>query len=619
MKRLALALEQARSTRSRLAKESALAAALSAIAREPGDEDGVGLATAARLVVGRTLPVGDGRSLGVGGSLLMEIAERQTGYSRAVLWACARRTGDFGEALGLLAERDASARARAGVPLRELAGIFERLASVSHRARKFTILEGLLARSAPLEIKYIVKVILGSLRTGALGGVMEGAIARAFELPVEEVRRAGALVTDPGELAILARDGRTAEARLRVGRPVAYMLATPMETLAQPIDPALYVVEDKLDGVRTQVHKHGSDVAVFARGLDPVTSAFPEVVEAFRFVPGSVALDGELIATHPSGRPRPFQALQARLRRVAPTRAMIEETRVVFVAFDLLSDGHEDLLGLPWSERRKRLEAFAAERGPRDAFALNPYRRVVSRDAEPLAALLDREFEDVRRRGHEGLVLKRADAAYEAGRRGQSWIKVKRALATLDVVITAAEEGHGRRAGVLSDYTFAVWRGDDLVNVGKAYSGLTDVEIDAMNRRLRASTTERRGGVRLVRPEIVLEIAFDGIQRSARHKSGFALRFPRIVRVRDDKRPADADRLTQVEALFAAQVESGHREEQAEPPEEEGARPELAAKSTAKKSAKTGRKAKKGDASRQLSLFERDEGRGDGGENGRDR
>ncbi|MGH7295486.1 MAG: hypothetical protein ACRELB_11160, partial [Polyangiaceae bacterium] len=176
-----------------------------------------------------------------------------------------------------------------------------------------------------------------------------------------------------------------------------------------------------------------------------------------------------------------------------------------------------------------------------------------------------------RARGHEGLVLKRADAPYDAGRRGQAWIKVKRASATLDVVVVAAEEGHGKRAGVLSDYTFAVWRGEagaadeELVPIGKAYSGLTDEEIDAMTRRLDALTLERRGGVRVVRPQIVLEVAFDGLQRSSRHASGFAMRFPRIARIRDDKTPAEADRMETVEALFAAQVASGHREQAARP------------------------------------------------------
>jgi len=201
----------------------------------------------------------------------------------------------------------------------------------------------------------------------------------------------------------------------------------------------------------------------------------------------------------------------------------------------------------------------------------------------------------VRRRGHEGLLLKKSDSPYDAGRRGQAWIKVKRAFATLDVVVTAAEEGHGRRAGVLSDYTFGVWRGDEIVNVGKAYSGLTDVEIDDLTQRFKALTLERRGGVRLVKPEIVLEIAFDGIQRSTRHKSGFALRFPRIVRIREDKRPTLADRLSAVEALFTSQLETGHREEAAPEP----------AETPAKNATRTSRARgpRKKTAEGQLSLF----------------
>jgi len=187
----------------------------------------------------------------------------------------------------------------------------------------------------------------------------------------------------------------------------------------------------------------------------------------------------------------------------------------------------------------------------------------VTNPATALSSLeaIDAAFEAARGRGHEGLVLKRADAPYDAGHRGQAWLKVKRAHATLDCVVVGAEEGHGRRAGVLSDYTFAVWRGDDeLATVGKAYSGLTDGEIDGMTRRLEEITIERIGGFRRVRPEVVLEVAFDGVQRSSRHASGFALRFPRIVRIRDDKQPEEADRVEAVQALFDAQVATGHRE-----------------------------------------------------------
>jgi DNA ligase-1 len=255
---------------------------------------------------------------------------------------------------------------------------------------------------------------------------------------------------------------------------------------------------------------------------------------------------------------------------------------------------------------------------------LNPYEPLLEgggeEELEPaeLTALLDRAFDLARGRGQEGLVLKRIDAPYDAGRRGQAWIKVKKAFATLDVVVTAAEEGHGKRAGQLSDYTFAVWSApaDDpatdapreLANVGKAFSGLSDEDIDTMGRVFERSTIEKYGGVRLVRPEVVIEVAFDGIQRSKRHKSGFALRFPRILRFRPDKNAADADTLATVEALFRSQLESGHREENAEPevlspaPVTEAKTPPRTTKTATKK--KSGTAAKGAAASRQLGLFD---------------
>jgi DNA ligase-1 len=425
-------------------------------------------------------------------------------------------------------------------------------------------------RMPPLETKYLCKALGGGMRIGAQEGVVEGAIARAFGLPLERVRKAAALVTDVGDLALLARDGRLAEAHLTVGRPVAFMLATPIETIATAIDAPAYVLEDKIDGVRAQVHRTAAgEVAIFARGLDRVTPAFPEIADALRAAPSAVVLDCEIVAVAPSGRPRPFQALQPRLKKSRPSAADLAEARIVLVAFDLLADGSGPLLERPWSERRARLEAFASSLGASEALRVNPVAPVPPHESFDHA--LDAAFTAARARGHEGLVLKRADALYEAGRRGQAWIKVKRAHATIDAVVVAAEEGHGRRAGVLSDYTFAVWQDGELLPVGKAYSGLNDDEIDAMTRRLEEITVERRGGLRLVRPEVVLEVAFDGVQRSARHASGFALRFPRIVRVREDKAPVDADRIDTVQALFDAQVASGHREHGAR-----GRRPERA-------------------------------------------
>ncbi|MDP9035305.1 MAG: hypothetical protein M3O50_10900 [Myxococcota bacterium] len=584
MRHLAAALELARTSRSRIAKEEAIACALASIAR---DENAAALAMAARLAAGRTLAVGDGRTLGVGWSLVLDLVCDATGFDAEVVVACARKTGDLGEAFGLLARRAPGAHDRVGLRLEAVGRLADALASEGSRAGKRALLDAAFAVATPLETKYLCKALGGGLRIGAQDGVVEGAISRAFGAPLESVRRAAALVTDLGALAVLAHQRRLGEARLLIGRPLAFMLATPIESLAIVIDPAAYVLEDKLDGVRAQAHRTAAgSVAIFARGLDRLTDAFPEIVSALTGAHGPAVLDGEIIAIAPSGRPRPFQALQPRLKKSPPSADELTQARVALVVFDLLADASGPLLGLPWSERRKRLESLLEGIGPHDTLRLNAATAIPT--GLPVEGALEAAFVAARARGHEGLVLKRADAPYEAGRRGHAWIKVKRAHATLDVVVVAAEEGHGSRAGVLSDYTFAVWRGEELVPVGKAYSGLSDVELEATSRRLDGLTTERRGGLRLVRPEIVIEVAFDGIQRSARHSSGFALRFPRIVRLRDDKAPELADRVAAVEALFAAQVASGHRESE-EPLRKRGLRRPLATR--------------RGDAP-QLSLFD---------------
>jgi DNA ligase-1 len=526
------------------------------------------------------LPVGDGRSLGVGWSLLLDVVRSATREDDEILAACARKTGEMAEAFGLLLYRVEGAEARPGLGLRDVAQLADGLSSEPGRAAKRALLDAAFARATPLEAKYLSKALGGGMRIGAQEGAVEGAVARAFGAPIADVRRAASLVTDPGDLAVLASRGALGEASLVVGRPVAFMLATPIETIASPVDPGEHVVEDKIDGVRSQAHRTpDGTVTLFARGLDRVTEAFPEVVDALRAAPSAAVLDGEIVAVGPSGRPRPFQALQPRLKKSRPSPADLAETRVALVAFDLLADGSGPLLDRPWRERRERLEAFARDLAPGGAIVVNPVATLPPH--EPFEQSLDAAFQQARARGHEGLVLKRSDAPYDAGRRGQAWLKVKRAHATLDVVVIAAEEGHGRRAGVLSDYTFAVWGEGEggLLPVGKAYSGLGDDEIDAMTRRLEAITLEQRGGVRLVRPEIVLEVAFDGVQRSSRHASGFALRFPRIVRLREDKRPEDADRLGAVQAIFDAQVASGHREQGVRMPRaRKKARPEAAKK-----------------------------------------
>ncbi|MDX2010347.1 MAG: ATP-dependent DNA ligase [Myxococcaceae bacterium] len=537
MKHLAITLDAVKATRSRLEKLALLAAFLKPL-------DDASLIAACRVIVGSPLAVGDARSLGVGWALLIEATLAASQLEEGALLHAARTAGDFGDGLEPLWPIE-----REGLPLGRVVDLFEGLAATESRDEKRALLTTALRRCAGGEAKYLVKALLGELRIGVQRGTLDDALALAFDLPAASVRAASALTPDVGTLALLVKHHRLNEATIEPGRVVAFMLATPTETVKEPVDPERTVVEDKLDGIRVQAHVVDGRVTLFARGTGEVTATFPDVVSALATLRGKVVLDGEVLAVTPDGGPRPFQALQARLGRTAPDFGALAQTPVAFVAYDVLFDG-ASLLAAPWSERRRRLEQLGVR--------VNP---VTPLDAsQPVDAQLETLFAAARARGHEGLMLKRTDAPYEAGSRGSAWRKVKRALATLDVVITRAERGHGKRAGVLSDYTFGVWDGEALVEIGKAYSGLTDVEIAALTTRLQTIAVGTDGRYLRVRPEIVLEVAFDGLQPSKRHDSGFALRFPRIVRLRDDKAPKDADRLDTVRTLFDAQVKSGHRE-----------------------------------------------------------
>ena len=537
MQRLVHALDAAKSTRSRKAKVRHLSGLLRSLSREE-------LPHAARFVLGRVLHATDTRNLGVGWALLSAAAAEVSGHSLATIGIKSRELGDFGDALDELMPRHGK-----NLPLLEVPKFIERIAATPDRDAKQALLTELLARAAPWEARYLVKAILGELRIGVQLGIFEEALADAFGLELEVLRKASALTPDPGDLAGLAADKRLGSASVVPGSVVAFMLATPTEAVKEPLDPALTILEDTLDGIRAQAHVWGGQVRFFARGQDDITVQFPDLAAQLARMPRQVVIDGEIIAVKPDGSARPFQALQARLGRTSPGKAVIAKTPVGFVAYDCLFDG-EPLLHLTWRERRARLEALPVK--VIAVIAIDP--------ARALEAQIDEAFSAARKRGNEGVMIKRVDSIYEAGRRGSAWRKVKRAFGTLDVVITRAERGHGKRAGVLSDYTFAVWKGPHLVEIGRAYSGLTDAEIDALTARLEAITLEQEGPYHLVKPQIVIEVAFDGIQSSSRHDSGYALRFPRIARLRDDKAPREADTLETVRALFEAQLDTGHLE-----------------------------------------------------------
>ncbi|HSU33528.1 MAG TPA: ATP-dependent DNA ligase [Bryobacteraceae bacterium] len=481
--------------------------------------------------------------LSIGGSLLRDALQTATGWDPKILGICYSEVGDSGETTGLLL-RGISA----GEPLslQEANAIYQQLFRTRLTARKRELLVGAFRRYRPLTIKYFVKIITRGLRIGLMEKMVEEAVAAACGTTPAAIRDANNRLGDLAFVALAARRGELESIEAQLFHPMEFMLAKPLERVEDLPSPPDWIVEDKYDGIRSQAHFDSGQVRIFSRGMEEVTNAFPEVVEAFTKVGGSGLIDGELLA-YRDGRALNFNVLQQRIARKQVRATLIAEIPVVFVGYDVLYHNGELLLHRPFEERRRILEeTFRPLPMP---LLLSPQHTIATHDD------LEELFLAARARGNEGLLLKRRGSIYEPGKRSGAWHKLKRPYGTLDVVITAAEQGNGRRATVFSDYTFAVRSGQGFVNIGKAYSGLTDTEIKQLTKLLRSASTDKFGRVMLVRPEIVLEVAFDGVQKSSRHKSGYALRFPRILRWRPDKRPEDCDDIAQVEALYKASLQ----------------------------------------------------------------
>jgi DNA ligase-1 len=506
-------------------------------------------------LTGRPFAQADSRTTGLGWAAIATTVTALAGVPRAALGEAYDRSSDLGVAVAdVLAQADHAPEPAVSPTLPEVAATYTAIENAAGAAAKAILLGSLLARCEPLTAKYVVKILSGELRIGLREGLVEAAVAQAFERPIESVKWAGMLTGDIGRTAELARDGQLEEAGLALFHPIKFMLASPAED-ADEIVTRLGVpvwVEDKYDGIRAQLHKSGPEVRLYSRDLHDVSNQFPEVVESAGSLAWDGILDGEILA-YRDAAVMPFLALQARLGRKSPSETIRTQVPVIFVAFDLLGIGNGDgtevepLLREPLEDRRHRLEALRlplADDGGR--FALS---HLVSVDTPEG---LEDAFREARARRNEGLMVKDPRSGYSPGRRGMGWLKMKKALATIDCVVVGVEVGHGKRHGVLSDYTFAVRDedSDQLVTIGKAYSGLTDAEIAEMTRWFEEHTIQRYGRYRLVEPTVVVEVAFDVIVRSNRHQSGYSLRFPRIARLRLDKSPDEIDTLETVRAVY---------------------------------------------------------------------
>jgi DNA ligase-1 len=544
---------------SRLKKQEHLAGCLGALRGED-------LATAARWFSGSLDdPAAQSSPLQVGWAVIRRALLQASQLREQEYRAISRQQADTGRTAYLVLQRRSPPISEGSpITISDVGAIFRGLRAARGPNEKSTVLQQALAGMPALEGSFLVRLLTGELRVGSREGLVEEAVAKAFAVDADALREAAMLCGDIGRAAVLASRDALQEAQPTLFIPIKVMLASPEETAediwericgkgasaateddgdSDPVPPANANVwlEDKFDGIRAQLHRSGEQVKIFTRDLKDVTEQFPEIAHAARDLQKDVILDGELIA-YSENKKLTFHDLQKRLgRRDQGDLFVSSDITVRYIAFDILWENGVGLLHETLATRRQHLEALEMP-------AL--LRRIAVSEARSPEEVED-AFHAARRNGNEGLIAKDRNSLYTPGRRGKTWLKLKKAFSTLDVVVVKAEQGYGKRSHVLSDYTFAVREESSggLKVIGKAYSGLTDVEIETLTEHFKEHTLSQRGSVRTVTPNVVLEIAFDSIQASQRHDSGLALRFPRIKAIRSDKTPEEIDTLTYARKL----------------------------------------------------------------------
>ena len=552
--------------------------------------DETSLSIAVLFLSGRALPIGSTRTLNIGFTTIMESLSEIAMLDIKDIRNIHLKHGD----IGAMAEYAVSKKyiislfnQQERISLSYVYHQFKKIANISgfgSNKNKKNILKGLLIACSPLESKYLIKIITGEMRIGSVEGLVEIALSRAFDRELQYIREAMLISGDISQVAVLAKKNILHNAIMRPFVPVSFMLADVMFSAEEIINyyNKPLICEYKYDGIRLQMHKFDNKVRLFSRNLVDITYAFPELVkaaiESTITTPDTTTttihnqvdfiLDGELIALK-NDRPLHFQELQKRLRRKNVTEDITTEIPIYYIVYDIMYFKDNQVLKKSLLDRKNILSTISFKKP-----IINSSYKILD-SIEQIIAIFN-ESKDI---GHEGLVVKDPISQYHPGKRGRYWMKLKKELDTIDAVIVIAEYGHGKRAGVLSDYTFAVIDEDDddnknlnnnnnnnylensrLKTIGKAYSGLTDKEIEEMTEKLREIIIEDNSNRILVKPEIVLEVAFDTIQKSDRHNSGFALRFPRIKNIRTDKGLKDIDTLEKVRQIYKNQVYVKHKE-----------------------------------------------------------
>jgi len=518
---------------------------------------------ATSMILGHPFPKWDQRTLEVSWATLSDLIKRLTKVDWKSFTDAFSKTGDIGAATKIVFEASKIQKQATlfekPLTIIEVRRNLEAIAETSgygSRERKERLLETLLGEATPLEAKYIVKILIGEMRTGFHEGLMELAVSKAFSVPHDLVRMAGMLTGDIGEVAAIAKtQGKEGISRLQfqVFRPIKPMLAQTAENVNEALKEhgGETAFEYKLDGARVQIHKSKDTVRIYSRRLTDVTESFPEIVQlTWNEIKTSEAiLEGEIIAVGEDGSPLPFQHLMRRFRRVHEIENMVEKIPAKLYLFDLIYLDGKSLIADSYNERRKKLGEIAG--------SIPLTKQMITSDPREATSFLKEALDE----GHEGLVAKKLDSLYTPGIRGKGWFKIKESLEPLDLVIVAAEYGYGRRHDWLSDYYLAardLESGEFLV-VGKTFKGLTDEEIIGMTERLKELTIKEEPRRVVVTPQIVVEVAYNEIQKSPKYKCGMALRFARITRIRDDKSPEEADTIERVRKIYEKQFEKKAR------------------------------------------------------------
>ena len=509
------------------------------------------------MILGRPFPKYDPRTLDVSWATLSGIIKRLSGAEWTSFHSAFRSTGDIGSATQIVFERRSAHRQSAlfekPLTILEVRRIFERIAEFKGQGakdKKERLIEALLGRATPVEAKYLVKIMIGEMRTGFQEGLMEAAVSRAFSVPLKDVQKASMLTGDVSEVAYLCKkQGRKGILNLnfKVFRPIKPMLAQMAEDLKEVFREhgGKTALEYKLDGARIQIHLSNGEVKIFSRRLTDVTKSLPEIVNQVRseVKAKEAILEGEVIAVGENGKPMPFQHLMRRFKRVYKIDKIAKSIPIELYLFDVLYIDGESLIEKPYIERRSRLKEVAGN--------IPLTKQIITSDLNEAESFLRMAVNE----GHEGLIAKRLDGPYTPGVRGKHWFKIKEVLPPLDLVIVAAEYGYGRRHNWLSDYYLAARNGDKFTIVGKTFKGLTDDEIAEMTKRLKEIAVKEEGNKVIVLPKIVVEVAYNEIQRSPKYESGMALRFARITKIRDDKTPEEADTIETVRKIYESQFE----------------------------------------------------------------